>query len=115
MQAPIRKNYELYSPVKLIDDSVYAPVEPTAEALGAFLEWDKETRAVIISTPKEFDPEVDEDQERPLLDVSYPPEYQISYYTDSLFVFGTIQSYSQVDVNVNGEDQILNPGDSLKI
>ncbi len=90
-------------PVKLVDDTVYAPVEPTTEALGAFLKWDEETRAVIISTPKEFDPEMDEEQEGPLLHVSYPPEYQISYYADSLFVFGTIQSYSQVDVFVNGE------------
>ncbi len=91
------------TPVKLVDDTVYAPVEPTAEALGAFVEWDEETREVIISTPKEFDPEVGEEQEGPLLHVSYPPTYQISYYADSLFVFGTIQSYSQVDVTVNGE------------
>lgn len=91
------------TPVKLIDDTVYTPVEPTVEALGAFVEWDEETREVIISTPKEFDPEVDEEQEGPLLHVSYPPEYQISYYADSLFVFGTTQSYSQVDVTVNGK------------
>jgi N-acetylmuramoyl-L-alanine amidase len=91
------------TPVKLIDDTVYAPVEPTVEALGAFVEWDEETREVIISTLKEFDPEVDEEQEGPLLHVSYPPEYQISYYADSLFVFGTTQSYSQVDVIVNGK------------
>ncbi len=88
---------------KLIDDTFYAPVKPLAEALGAFVKWDEETREVIISTPKEFDPEVDEEQEGPLLHVSYPPEYQISYYADSLFVFGTTQSYSQVDVTVNGK------------
>jgi len=91
------------APVKLVDDTVYAPVEPVTEALGAFVEWDEETREVIISTPKEFDPEIEEEQEGPLLHVSYPPTYQISYYADSLFVFGTIQSYSQVDVTVNGE------------
>ena len=91
------------APVKLIDDTVYTPVEPTAEALGAFVEWNEKTREVIISTPQEFDPEIDEEQEGPLLYVAYPPEYQISYYADSLFVFGTIQSYSQVDVTVNGE------------
>ncbi len=91
------------APVKLIDDTVYTPLEPTAEALGVFVEWDEETRKVIISTPQEFDPEIDEEQEGPLLYVAYPPAYQISYYADSLFVFGTTQSYSQVDVTVNGE------------
>jgi len=91
------------APVKLIDDTVYTPIEPTAEALGAFVEWNEETREVIISTPQEFDPERDEEQEELLLHVAYPPEYQISYYADSLFVFGTTQSYSQVDVTVNGE------------
>jgi N-acetylmuramoyl-L-alanine amidase len=89
--------------VKLIDDTVYTPVEPTAEALGAFVEWNEETREVIISTPQEFDPEIDEEQEEPLLHVAYPPEQQISYYADSLFVFGTTKSYSQIDVTVNGE------------
>ncbi len=91
------------APVKLIDDTVYAPVEPAAEALGAFVEWDEETRTVIISTPEEFDPDVEEEQEGPLLHVSYPPSYQVSYYDNSLFVFGTTRSYSQVDVTVNGE------------
>ncbi len=91
------------TPVKLFDDTVYTPVEPTAEALGVFVEWNEETREVIISTPQEFDPEIDEEQAGPLLHVSYPPEYQVSYYADSLFVFGTTQSYSQVDVTVNGK------------
>ncbi len=91
------------APVKLIDDTVYTPVEPTAIALGAFVEWDEEEREVIISTPGGFDPEQDEEQKGPLLHVAYPPEYQISYYADSLFVFGTTRSYSQVDVTVNEE------------
>ncbi|MFO7953088.1 MAG: N-acetylmuramoyl-L-alanine amidase [Bacillota bacterium] len=91
------------APVQLVNDTVYTPVGPTAEALGAFVEWDEETREVIVSTPQEFDPEIGDEQEEPLLHVAYPPEQQISYYADSLFVFGTTRSYSQVDVTVNGE------------
>ena len=91
------------APVKLVDDTVYAPVEPVTEALGVFVEWDEEAREVIISTPNEFDPEPDEEQEGPLLHVAYPPEYQINYHAESLFVFGTTRSYSQVDVTVNGD------------
>jgi len=91
------------APVKLVDDTVYAPVESVTEALGVFVEWDEEAREVIISTPNEFDPEPDEEQEGPLLHVAYPPEYQINYHAESLFVFGTTRSYSQVDVTVNGD------------
>ncbi len=94
-------NWEV--PVKLIDGTVYTPVEPAAKALGAFVDFSQETRKVLVSTPREFDPEQEEDQEGPLLHVSYPPAYQIRYYADSLFVFGTTQSYSQIDVTVNGE------------
>ncbi|MGM0651443.1 MAG: N-acetylmuramoyl-L-alanine amidase [Bacillota bacterium] len=96
------------APVKLIDDTVYTPVEPTAEALGAFVEWNEKPREIVITTPKEFDPVIENGQEGPLLHVSYPPEQQISYYSDSLFVFGTTNSYSQVEVTVNG-----NPVDML--
>jgi len=90
-------------PVILVDDTVYVPAAPAAEALGAFVEWDDEARQVIISTPQEFDPELEEEQEGPLLHASYPPPYQFNYYADTLFVFGTTRSYSQVDVIVNGE------------
>ncbi len=91
------------APVKLVDDTIYTPVIPAAEAMGAFAEWNENTREIIISTPQEFDPKRENDQEGPLLHVAYPPEQQISYYADSLFVFGTTQSYSQVNVTVNGE------------
>ncbi len=91
------------APVKIIDDIVYTPLIPTAEAFGAFVDWNEETREIIISTPQEFDPERDDDQEGPLLHVAYPPKKQTIYYADSLFVFGTTQSYSQIDVTVNGE------------
>jgi len=91
------------SPVKMINDTVYVPVKPAAEAMGAFVEFDEEAGEVLISTPQDFDPDQKEDQEGPLLHVSYPPDYQIDYYANSLFVFGTTQSYSQIDVTVNGK------------
>ncbi len=91
------------APIKLVDDTIYAPVESAAEALGVFVKWDADNRELTISTPGEFDPEVGDNLDGPLLHVAYPPEYQLNYYSDSLFVFGTIQSYSQVDVKVNGE------------
>jgi len=91
------------TPVKMIDEVIYAPVIPTAEALGAFFDWNEETREIIITTPQEFDPAIKNDQEGPLLHVSYPPAQQFYYYADSLFVFGTTESYSQVEVTVNGE------------
>ena len=91
------------APVKLIKDTVYAPVEDAAEALGAFVDFNQKTREVLISTPREFDPDQGDEQEGPLLHVSYPPAYQTRYYADSLFVFGTTQSYAQIEVTVNGE------------
>ncbi len=88
---------------KVIDDTIYIPLKPMAEAFGVFVEWNEETKEIIISTPQVFDPKREDDQEGPLLHVAYPPEQQISYYADSLFVFGTTRSYSQVEVTVNGE------------
>jgi len=89
--------------VKIFDDVVYTPVTPTAEAFGAFVDWNEENRKIIVSTPQEFDPERQNDREGPLLHVAYPPEQQINYYADSLFVFGTTRSYAQIDVTVNGK------------
>jgi len=89
-------------PVIMVDDIIYTPVMPAAEALGVFAEWDEEARIIYISTPQEFDPEVADDRPGPLLHVAYPPEQRINYYADSLFVFGTTSSYSQVEVLVNG-------------
>jgi len=40
----------------------------------------------------------------PLLHVAYPPEREpFYYYGESLFVFGTTQSYARIEVKVNGE------------
>lgn len=94
--------------IKIIDDLIYTPVIPAAEAFGVFADWDEDKREIVISTPQEFDPVRENGQEGPLLHVSYPPDQQISYYADSLFVFGTTNSYSQVEVTVNG-----NPVDML--
>ncbi len=94
---------KLKVPVKRIDDIVYMPVRPTADALGVFVDWNEEARELVISIPQTFDPEKENDQEGPLLHVAYPPEAQINYYADSLFVFGTTRSYSRIDVLVNGK------------
>jgi len=91
------------TPAKMIDGTIYTPVIPTAEVFGAFAEWDEEAKEIVVSTPREFDPAIEVEQDGPLLHVAYPPEHQISYYGESLFVFGTTQSYSQVEVTVNGE------------
>ncbi len=97
------KTFSLDVPVKIIDEKIYAPVRPSVEAVGAFVEWVEETREIKISTPQEFDPALKDDQKGPLLHVAYPPARQHSYYEDSIFIYGTTQSYSQIEVTVNGE------------
>ncbi len=90
-------------PVIIIEEVIYAPVRPTAKAWGALVDWNEETRTLKIYTPSEFDPAPEDDQQGPLLHVAYPSESQSTYYGNRLFVFGTTQSYSQVEVTVNGE------------
>ena len=94
---------EWKAPVEKIDGVVYAPVEPLAEALGAYMEWSGDTRTIEISTPQSFDPQDwEEEGPGPPLHVAFPPP-QYSIYGSPIFVFGTTLSYSQVDVMVNGE------------
>ncbi len=89
--------------VKMFDDTIYIPVRSSAETLGAFVNWDDQTRTIKIFTPQEFDPKYENDKEGPPLNVAYPPHSRFYYYANSLFVFGTTRSYAHVDVTVNGE------------
>ncbi len=91
------------SAVKIFDGVVYVPIRASAKTMGAFVEWDDQAGTIYIFTPREFDPELADPAEGPLLNVAYPPQSPFTYYANSLFVFGTTRSYSQVDVKVNGE------------
>ncbi len=96
------KNWTL--PVISIDGTVYMPAYPAAETLGALIKWVEEERKLSFYTPLEFDPLVEERMQGPLLHVAYPPDRErFYYYGESLFVFGTTQSYERVEVRVNGE------------
>ncbi|MDW7739700.1 MAG: N-acetylmuramoyl-L-alanine amidase [Bacillota bacterium] len=91
-------------PVTMVEGIAYIPLRHATEAVGAFIEWNEQTRTVNISTLQEvFDPEKPDDQEGPLLFLAYPPTSPFTYYGHSLFVFGTTKSYSQVKVTVNGD------------
>ncbi len=96
------KNWTL--PVISIEDTVYMPAYPASETLGALVKWDEEERKLSFYTPLEFDPLVEDKMQGPLLHVAYPPDRGLFYYYgESLFVFGTTQSYARVEVKVNGE------------
>ncbi len=90
-------------PLKMFDGVLYLPVWPAADAIGAFAQWDEQSRTIVISTPETFDPDEPDDLNGPLLNVAHPPDSPTIYYGNSLFVFGTTQSFSQVHVTVNGE------------
>ncbi len=90
-------------PLTIIDEVIYAPIVPLSDAVGAIVEWSESERVVVITTPQEFDPKEEGEQAGPLLHVAHPPEEQVNYYADSLYVFGTTRSYAQIDVSVNGE------------
>ncbi len=98
-------------PVEMIDDVTYLPLFPLTEALGIFVVWNENSNILYISTPHDyFDPPKNDSSEGPLLNVAYPPEQLLYYYGNSLFVFGTTQSFSPVDVMVNGEPvEIFDP------
>lgn len=92
------------APVKFFEDTIYMPAYPAAEALGALIEWDETVKQLSIYTPREFDTDIAEEQDGPLLYVAYPGESELfRYYGDSLFVFGTTKSFALIDVTVNGE------------
>ena len=90
-------------PLKIINNSTYAPARPLIEALGAFMQWNEEANTIEITTPEGFNPENWDDEGEPPLNVAYPPSSEYSIYGSPLFVFGTTRSYSQVDVTVNEE------------
>jgi len=91
-------------PVKINDSVIYLPLFPLAETLGIFVVWDENSNTLYISTPHDyFDPLRNNSHEKPLLNVAYPPKDRFVYYGSSLFVFGTTQSFSPVEVMVNGE------------
>jgi len=101
---------EWEAPLKMIDDILYMPLYPAARALGVLAFRDEEQNIVKIDTPRAFDPPpetVSEEEDLnsgPLLHVAYPPAADPFYYYDeTLFVFGTTQSFALVDVKVNGE------------
>lgn len=97
---------EIWSvPVRVFEETVYMPAYAAAEALGALVDWDDDGRTLTIFTPPGFDPPPEEEAaEVPLLNVAYPPEGEpFFYYGESLFVFGTTQSFARVEVTVNGE------------
>ncbi|MBW6463194.1 MAG: N-acetylmuramoyl-L-alanine amidase [Firmicutes bacterium] len=90
-------------PAELIDDLVYLPLISLQEVLGLFVEWDEDTGIIYITTPQDqFDPIDIADQKGPLLNVAYPPVSGFKYYGDKLFVFGTTESFKNIDVLVNG-------------
>lgn len=91
-------------PVIIIEGAVYMPAYPASETLGAMVKWDEEQRKLSFYTPLEFDPLVEDKLQGPLLHVAYPLEREPFYYFgESLFVFGTTQSYARVEVKVNGK------------
>ncbi len=101
----------LDAPAKYFHETVYMPASYVEKALYAMVEWDDAKARVTIETPRSFNPPIDEEQDGPLLYVAYPPGNGISsYYGESLFVFGTTDSFSLVDVRVNG-----NPVDIIDI
>lgn len=96
------KNWVL--PVISIEDTVYMPAYPASETLGAIVKWDEKERKLSFYTPLEFDPLAEDEIQGPLLHVAYPSDRELFYYYgESLFVFGTTQSYARVEVKVNGE------------
>ncbi len=95
---------------KKMEEDIYAPIKPLVQAVGVSAELisaeeNSKDKLIYISTPSSFDPEPSKDPEdkTPGLNVSYPPEDEYSIYNSPLFVFGTTDSYSKVDVLVNGE------------
>lgn len=91
-------------------ERTYVPVRALVETLGGFVEWKGEENAVAISSLAKFDPLELDDEEQPILNVAYPPRSGFNIYGSPLFVFGTTNSYSQVQVTVNGEPvEMLDP------
>jgi N-acetylmuramoyl-L-alanine amidase len=91
-------------PIIRIEDTVYMPAYPASKTLGALVKWDEQERKLSFYTPLEFDPLVEDKMQGPLLHVAYPPDRELFYYYgESLFVFGTTQSYARVKVMVNGK------------
>ncbi len=91
------------SPVIENNNVIYIPIKEFAHTIETFAQWDFQTRSLWLKVPSQFDPETGIDGNGPLLHVAYPPEGLFSYYGNKLFLFGTTQSYSNVDVTVNGE------------
>jgi len=90
-------------PVKFWSGKIFSLPEPPVEAVGAFVEKDLENKLINISTPAIFDPLDPGDPEGPILNVTYPPGTETYHYADTIYVFGTTDSYSQVEVRVNEE------------
>lgn len=91
------------SPVIESNNIIYIPLKDFAQSIKTFAQWDNQTRTLWLKVPSQFDPETGIDGNGPLLHIAYPPEGLFSYYGNKLFLFGTTQSYSNVDVTVNGE------------
>ena len=99
------------APAKYFNETLYIPVSFVEQALYALVDWNDTEARLTIEPPRSFDPPKNEEQNGPLLYVAYPPDNGISsYYGESLFVFGTTDSFSLVDVKVNG-----NPVDIIDI
>lgn len=92
-----------HSPVIEKNNIIYIPIKDFAHTIETFAQWDVQARTLWLKVPSQFDPETGIDGNGPLLHVAYPPEGLFSYYGNKLFLFGTTQSYSIVDVTVNGE------------
>jgi len=94
----------------MIEDTLYMPLYPAVRALGVLAVRNEEENLIEIKTPQAFDPPPENEtsvksaENGPLLHVAYPPAADpFYYYGESLFVFGTTQSFARVDVQVNGE------------
>jgi len=90
-------------PVKYLAGKIYTLPDAPAEALGTFVNVEPDSDLIKITTPAEFDPKDPGDPEGPILNVAYPPSPETYHYADSIYVFGTTDSYSQVKVTVNGD------------
>lgn len=91
------------SPVIENNNIIYIPIKEFTDTIKTFAQWDGQNKTLWLKVPSQFDPETDIDSDGPLLHVAYPTDSPFYYYGNKLFVFGTTQSYSNVEVTVNGE------------
>lgn len=90
-------------PIRKYRGIIYIPARSFASALQDYVVWDENTRTAMVTVAGNFDPENNFSGDGPILHIAYPPDSPFTYYGNSLFVFGTTNSFSQIDVTVNDE------------